>query len=553
MKSNENSYILIIGIGILVWISSFFIHTKIDLSEDKRFTLAPTSLALIQNLENPIVIDFYLNGDELPAGFKRLRAAVLATIEDFQSESNQAIELNLIDVYQNLEAEERDAIIIALDSMGIHPTNIIQTKNGQSSQTFALPGLVIQSNGQERGLLLLKGNNLSSPEEILNQSIEQIEFQLADAIKKISQIEKKNIGFLFDYGTYSPTTQFDFIQTLQNSYNLFPVDLENSPSLDGLDGICLINPNKKFSQESIYKIDQFLMKGGKAVFMMEGIQIDTVENQGIILTEKQTGLEEFLFRLGIRLNNNLLKDIQLCGAIPLKVGNFGDQPNLQLMPWPAFPLLQGNANSIITRNLDAVYSKFGSSIDTLNNSYKKTILLHTSNYTQTMTAPATLPFSSSTEEFKKEKYQEGEKIAGILVEGKFDSYFQNRILPIDSLKEYYTPKAKKEAQFVLIANSQLVENPIDPSTGAPLELGYDLFSQHNFGNKDFLLNVFNYLLEGENALLARNKSYQLRPLDKKKIQEEGSFLQFLNISIPAILTLLIGLFIYYQRKSNYTR
>ncbi|MFM1912461.1 MAG: hypothetical protein RIR51_299 [Bacteroidota bacterium] len=552
MRNNSKSFFIILGIGIAIFISSFFIDGRIDLSQDKRFTLALSTKGILENLKAPIHIKFFLNGDNLPSGFKRLRNAGISTMEDFQKIANQKISIEFIDIYKDLEKTERDKIIIQLDSMGIHPTNIIQSENGQSSQTFAMPGLLMSQGNREFGLLLLKGNQLSSPEEILNQSIEQMEYQMIQGIKILDQTEKKNIGFLFDYGTYSPTENFDLINSLQAAYNLYPVDLDNSPSLDGLDAICLINPIKKFSENSLYKIDQFLLKGGKAVFFQEGIQVDTVQNQGIIITEKNSGLEEFYFRLGLRLNNNLLKDIQLCGAIPLEVGNFGNQGNLQLMPWPAFPLLLGNQTNIITKNLDAVYTKFGSSIDTIPSPYQKTILLHSSNLSQTMNAPSTLPFASSAEDFNSEKYKEGEKFGAVMVEGKFDSYFKNRILPDDSLKNNFIEQGIHTGKLVLIGNSSMTINALDPNTGGPLELGFDLYSQHRFANKDFIINLFNYLIDENNSLLARNKEFNLRPLDKGKISESGTFIRFLNIILPIILTLLIGAWIYYHRKQKYS-
>lgn len=553
MKNQNKVFLLIVGLGIFTFIASFFFKGKLDLSEDQRFTLSESTISVLKDLKQPVKIQLFLNGEQLPAGFKRLRKAAIETIEDFAEEANQPIELEYIDVYKDLDNKERDQVILNLDSLGIHPTNIIQSENGKSSQTFALPGLLLEAGGKSTGLLLLKGNQINSPEEILNQSIEQMEFQIIQAIKRLNQPQKKNIGFLFDYGTYSPTTQYDLVKSLQESYQLFPVDLENSPSLDGLDVICLIKPNKNFSEESLYKIDQFLLKGGKAVIFEEGIRVDTVKNQGIIITEKNAGLEEFYYRLGIRLNNNLLKDVQLCGAIPLEVGNFGEKGNFQLLPWPSFPLLQGNQNHPITKNLDAIFTKFGSSIDTLPTAYKKTILLHSSNYTQTMQAPATLPFASSTEDFNPKKYKEGIKFGAVLIEGKFESYFKNKILPNENLKKGYLESGKNEGKIVLIGNSSMVENAMDPTTKAPMELGYDLFSQHTFGNKDFILNVFNYLTEGKSSLLAREKNFQLRPLDKKKIQEKGNIIQIINISLPIFLSLLLAGIIYYRRKEKYSK
>lgn len=540
-------------IGVLLLLISPYISTKFDLSEEKKYSLSPSSIQIIQQLKAPLKIKIYLDDENTPGGFKRLHKALLSTLEELKAESKVTFQIEQVHVYKDYPTDnDRQNLAFYLDSLGIPPTNVVNNENGKKTQLMVFPGIVIESNNQTTGALLLKGNKLNSSQEILNQSIEGLEYEIIKAIQVSQQTARKKIGFLLDYSLVPAVRQIDLIRAMKKSYDLYPVDLGQSPTLDGLDAICLIQPSKTFNTADMYKIDQFLVKGGKAVFLMDGIKIDTVQNQGLIITQKESGLEELFYRSGIRLNNNLIKDAQLCGAIPLIVGNYGDKPNLQLMPWPAFPLFSGNQSQAISKNLDAVYSKFASSIDTFTTKgLKKTILLSSSNYTQLQKSPATLPFSASGKDFDPKNFTSGSKIAAVLNEGYFKSIFSNRPIPTNDLKNYFKEKTDKKGAYILIGDAEVALNEVDPKSNQPLTLGYDLFSQHTFANKDFILNAFSYLLDEQHSLMARNKDVILRPLDKGKILKERRFWQTINLATPIALALFIGLLVNWYRKKKY--
>jgi len=548
------AYILLV-VGLLLMLSSPWLRQRWDLSEDQRFTLAPSSVSVIQSLDAPIRIKVYLGGKNLPGGFKRMARALDELLEDLKQSSSQGIEIEHIDLYAEYPKEAmRQKMVFLLDSLGLPPTNVVNSEDGKQVQQMIFPGIVIEKGERAQGLLLLKGNQLASPQEVLNQSIEGMEYEIVQAIQSLTDGPRKKIGFFLDHSHVPAVRQLDLIANLRKSYDLYPVDLSASMTLDGLDAICVIQPDVAFSSQDVYKIDQFMVKGGKALFFMEGIRMDTVLKQGLVATPIDLGLGELFFRSGLRLNANLVKDAQLCGAIPLAVGNFGNKPSIELMPWPAFPLMNGNPGSVITRNLDAVYGKFVSSVDTVvgAGSLKKTALLRTSTYTQVQQAPATLPFSASGKEFDPAKYKAGAKVISYLVEGKFASVFRNRPLPADSLQTGFVEQGTKEGGLLLVGDGDVALNEIDPNTKGPMGLGFDPFSKHTFANKDFILNAVHYLLDDQKALLARNKTVTLRPLDKIKMKEEKGFWQWLNLLVPLGFSFLIsaGVILYRKRKYN---
>jgi gliding-associated putative ABC transporter substrate-binding component GldG len=473
---------------------------------------------------------------------------------DLKSNSSQGIEIEKIDVYEEYPDESaRQKIIFQLDSLGIPPTNVVNNEDGKQVQQLVFPGVLIEKGDAQIGVLLLKGNKLSSPQEMLNQSVEGMEYEIMQGIAAIGQQQRKKIGFFLDYSHVPAIKQIDLISSLKKRYDLYPVDLSASPTLDGLDAICVIQPDRKFSEADQYKIDQFLVKGGKAVFLLDGIRVDTVANQGLVATPIDLGLQNLLFRYGIRLNSDLVKDAQLSGTIPLAVGNFGNKPSIELMPWPAFPLLQGNPSSVITRNLDAVYGHFVSSLDTVKGaSYlQKTALLKTSPYTQIQQAPATLPFSASGKEFDPKNYVAGSRVIAYLVEGKFVSAFRNRILPFDSLSKSFVAASEIAGGIIVVGDGDVALNGVDLETKSPWGLGFDPFSKHTYANKDFLLNSFHYLLDDGQAMMARNKTVSLRPLDKVKVKSERVYWQWVNLLIPLGFGIIVSALVIWYRKRKF--
>lgn len=550
----QHKGIFLVIIGVLLLAISPWLPVRWDLSQDKKFTLSETSIQTIREVDAPLRIKIYLGGKSLPGGFKRLEKALNELLADLQTYSSQGITIEHVDVYDLYpEGPLRQKIIFELDSLGIPPTNIVNNEDGKQVQQLIFPGLLIEKGDASVGVLLLKGNSLASPQEVLNQSMEGIEYEIIQAIRSLSSEPRKKIGFFLDHSHVPAVRQLDLIASLRKSYDLYPVDLSASMTLEGLDAICVIQPDTKFTELDQFKIDQFIVKGGKAIFFSEGIRVDTVVNQGLVATPLQTGLEKLIYRYGIRINANWVKDATLCGAIPLAVGNFGNKPSLELMPWPAFPLLNGNPKTSITRNLDAVYGKFVSSLDTIKgNPYlRKTALLSTSQYTQVQNTPATLPFSSSGNEFNPAKFKDGPQVISYLVEGRFKSAFRNRILPSDSLIKGFLAESTQTSAIIVVGDGDIPLNGINPSTKGPLALGFDPFSKHNFANKDFVLNAMHYLLDDGGAVMARNKTVTLRPLDKVKIKEKKTFFQLINLLVPIGLAILVSIFIIMYRKHQY--
>ena len=544
--------VIAIVVGLNVLANYFFF--RIDLTEEKRFTINDATKNLLKNLEDEVYVKVYLTGKGIPAGFKRLENAVRETLDEFQIYGGTNIKYAFIDLNSEYKDEKiRNEKIVQLAQKGIPPTNAMATEDGKKTQSLIIPGAVITYQDKEIATLLLKSNSnkSASPQEILNQSYEGVEYQLASAIKNITATQKKKIGIFVNYTRLPAVNQIDLINALKKNYELYPVDLRQSPTLDGLDAVLVMKPDQVFNDDDKYKIDQFIINGGKALFFVDAVKVDSVAREGSLAQIQSVGLEDLLFKYGVRLNSNLIKDAQMCVAIPLDVGNFGDKANIQLVPWQYYPLINTFGKSPIVKNLDAIYTKYVGSLDTVRaNGITKTPLLMTSRYTQILKAPAVMSYNFANKELNANDYKAGVQTVGILLEGKFESLFNNRILPSDQRSATFKSTGKP-SKIIVCSDGDIPINDFDKKQNTPLPLGFDKYSGNTFANKDFVMNAIDYLLDDNGVITARNKEVVLRPLDKVALQDEREYWQGINLIIPIVVLILAGLLKGFLRKRQY--
>ena len=538
----------VVGLNIL---ANYFFF-RLDLTEEKRFTINDATKNLLKNLDDEVYVKVYLTGKGIPAGFKRLENAVRETLDEFQIYGGTNIKYTFIDLNSEYKDEKtRNEKIVQLAQKGIPPTNAMANEDGKKTQSLIIPGAVITYKGKEIATLLLKGNKLSSPQEILNQSYEGVEYQLASAIKNITATQKKKIGIFVNYSKLPAVNQLDLIGALKKNYELFPVDLRQSPTLDGLDAVLVMKPDQVFNDDDKYKIDQFIINGGKALFFIDAVKVDSVAREGSLAQIQSVGLEDLLFKYGVRLNSNLIKDAQMCANIPLDVGNFGNKANIQLVPWQYYPLINTFGKSPIVKNLDAIYTKYVGSLDTVKaNGISKIPLLMTSRYTQILKAPAVMSYNFANKKLDANEYKSGIQMVGVLLEGKFESLFTNRILPSDSRSATFKSEGKS-SKIIVCSDGDIPVNDFDKKQNTPLPLGFDKYSGNTFANKDFVLNAIDYLLDDNGVITARNKEVVLRPLDKVALQNERQYWQIVNLVVPIVILILAGSLKGYWRKRQY--
>jgi gliding-associated putative ABC transporter substrate-binding component GldG len=555
MKLVSFRTLLIVAALVVINILSAFVFFRLDLTQEKRYTLSKATQTLLADLPDDVHIDVYLTGD-LPPAFKRLETAVRETLDEFQAVAGNKITYRTINPDAFTSIDDKNKLIDKLQRLGLLPTNLVATEGGKRTEKLVFPGVVVSYKGKETGVLLLKGNKTASKEEQLNQSYEGVEFQLASAIRKLSQTEgnRRRVGLLYGHTQVPPSRFADLLASVQENYDLFFIDMTKPGPIEGLDVVLVPKPDRTFSEDEIFKLDQYVVKGGRALFFVDGQRVDSVSNEGTYAQPLNLGLDDLFFRWGVRLNRDVVKDYY-CALIPLNVGNMGDKPNIQLLPWRFYPLLNnfGTSGNPIVRNLDAVLGRFVSTLDTVRSAgIQKTPLLLTSPYTKILKAPALISYNEARQQPDPKTYNDGTRIIGCLLEGKFQSLFANRILPGDPRANGF--RAEGVASRVLVcSDGDLIVNDVDFKRNVPYPLGFDRYTRNTYANKDFALNAIDYLIDPEGVIAARTRTVALRPLDKIRVDADRTGWQALNLVGPLVLVGLVGATWQVLRRRKYAR
>ena len=553
---------MLLVIIILVNIISGFAYMRIDLTSEKRFTISQATRDYLKNLQDIVYLKIYLEGDGLPAGFTRLRNQVKDMLDEFRIYSKDNIQYEFVDPFGIHDVKAKREIATQLSKKGLNPTNLeITTNDGKKAQQIIFPGAILSYRGKEAPLDLLKNNLGATPEENLNSSGESMEYELINAIRKLTIVYKQKIAFIEGHGEIDKDHVADITEALSEYYSVNRVKINGKlRSLDDYKAIVVAKPDSVFSEKDKFVIDQFIMKGGRALWLIDAVKADMdslAYSSSVIALINQTNLDDQLFKYGVRINPDLAQDIQ-SAMIPVNTALVGVPPKFVPAPWYYFPLLSPAQNNAITRNLNMIKAEFTSTIDTVGNDpkVKKTILLATSKYTKIVNAPLRISLSMINEEPVQQQFNKSYKTVAVLLEGKFESVFKNRLVPeiTESSEINYSPESRP-TKMVVISDGDMVRN-IAKKTGTKsyhYPLGYDRYSGQMFGNRDFIMNVMNYMLDDAGLINVRTRELKMRLLDKVKVSEDLLFWQLFNTLVPVAFIILFGISIRYYRKKRYVK
>jgi gliding-associated putative ABC transporter substrate-binding component GldG len=528
-----------------------FYFSRLDLTEEKRYTIKPETKQLLKKLEGDVFVEVFLEGDLNP-GFKRFQKSIKETLDEFRIYSNNKINFVFTDPNQAVGEKARNEFMSDLAAKGISAMNVIDTKDGQRIEKFVFPGALVSTGGFETGVMLLKGSRTQGAQETLNQSIENVEFELANTIYKLANTQRKKIALVKGHGELDSLQIASFNSALSEQYDVFQLELSRKNTVPDYQALIIAKPRSEFSETDKYKLDQYIMRGGKILFLLDRLDasMDSASSENYFAFPYELNLEDQLFKYGVRINADLVQD-RVSGKYPIVVGNAGNRPQMMQLDWPFFPLINQYAEHPITRNLDATQTKFVSSIDTVKaTGVRKFPLMYSSPYSRKLTAPVKVGVNDLRRQIKEENFQGGKIPISYLLEGSFTSLYKNRFAPpgIDAggFKEQSV-----STKIIVIADGDIARNDINPRENKPMPVGYDPFSKYTFANQDILLNMMAYLTDENGLIKARNKDVKIRPLDKEKIRNHRFYWQVINIALPLIVLILIGLMLTYLRQKRY--
>ena len=574
LKKNQIvAFLVTVVIVVLVNVIGSYVFTRFDLTSEKRYTLSPTTKEILNDLNDYVYFKVYLEGD-FPAGFKKLRREAKEMLDEFRAYS-KFIDYEFINPSESADAAERNETYKQLYQAGLNPTDVVvKNRDGSSKQMVIWPGaLVSYRNNTEIAIDLLENQIGQSSEQALNASMQNLEFRLIDAVKKVIRLQRRNIAFIEGHGELSEQEVHDIAQTLAQNYNV--VRLEIDGKIDALmhrtqdeesdvkafpsyDAIIIAKPTQPFDERDKFLIDQYIMHGGKVLWMVEPVYatMDSLQSQeSTIGLEQDLNLDDMLFKYGVRLNRDLLLDLT-CASLPIRTGQVAGQAQLECFRWYYFPLLQAASEHPMVRNMNAIKADFVSSMDatTSANDIEQVPLLKTSDYTKVSGAPVFITLAMLRQAPDKRMFASKGKNVAYLLKGSFPSLYANRI-PQEIAEDNGTNFMEESipTAMIVVADGDIIRNQIDIKTRKPLPLGFDQYTQNPYANKEFIENAIGYLVEGEGMIDIRSRELKVRLLDDTKINRERTKWQVVNTLLPIAVIIALGFVMAFIRKKKYSK
>lgn len=555
-ERKELLLLLVLPLSLLVlniFTTSF--HQRFDLTEDQRYTLSDATINVIKHVDSPIIVDVFLTGDDFPSEFRRLQRETRQLLEEFSAENGQ-IHFNFINPLE--DDATRDRNIQQLTERGLTPMELSVQENGKASRSVFFPWALASYNDVTVTIPLVKNKIGATQQDIVSNSVQHLEYAFADGFSKLTTPKSKKIAFLKGNKQLEDQYIADFAKTLSAYYFIAPFTLDSvseNPQktlaqLNDFDLIISAKPTEAFSDSEKFVLDQYTMNGGKSLWLIDAVimEKDSLRNASgkNFAVTRDLNLTDFFFNYGIRINP-LIVSTPYSAPISLEMGE-GSNVQLQNLRWPYSPLVTGQNNHPITNNLDLIRFDFANQIDTLKNSIRKTILLQSAPLSKLEGTPREISLDIVTQEPDMQSFNKGPQNLAVLLEGEFNSAFNNRIKPFNLAND---KSQSSQTKMIVVADGDLIKNAV--GRGGPRELGYDALTKTFYGgNKEFLLNAVNYLLDNSGLINIRSKEIAVAFLDHQKIASQKTKWQLINIGLPLVLLGLFGFCFNYLRKKKYT-
>lgn len=550
MKATLLYSLKFLAVIILLNAISFGYYHRFDLTQDKRYSLTPITKNLINSLHKSLTITVYLKGD-FPLEFKRLQTETQQLLQEFSSQNNK-ISFRFIDPLSH-KSIGQDLI-----KKGLQPSKLTVQENGEISEKVIFPWAIISYNGKKEKVNLLSNTQSNSQAQQITEAISKLEYAFADAFSKVTTSKKQSIAVLKGNGELQDIYLDSFLRSLVGSYNLAPFTLDSvakNPQrtleqLQKFDLAIIAKPTEEFTEAEKFVLDQYIMHQGKMLWLIDNVQADLdslTKQQGEMLAyPRDLNLTDALFSYGVRLSYDLAEDLY-SAKIRLASGIVGNKTQYQNFNWPYFPLITSKNKHLITNQIAPVQLKFSTAIDTLKNDISKTVLLQSSLLSKKTGTPRLINLDEINT-VEEASYNKGSQILGVLLTGKFKSAYKGRIKPFEfsDVKEASLTNA-----MVIISDGDIAANQIYQNK--PVDLNTNYLTGEHFGNKNFLRNTVDYLLNNKDLLSLRSKTLQLRFLDKNKVIKETLFWQLLNIVLPLIILIVFGFGFNFYRKLRYSK
>ena len=556
IKNNFKKIVSLLAILIGINFAGHFIFKRFDLTADKRYTLSETSLQIVNEIKEPVYIDVFLEG-EFPGEFKKLQTETQQLLEEFKAQNS-----NIIFQFANpLEEEEnKDETIKSFLDRGLMPVNVTVNDKGQQTQEVVFPWAIATCGNKSVKIPLLKNMMGASTADKVVSSVQHLEYAFTNAINTVSKEKQKRVAIIKGNGELHDILIADFVKSVRDNYYIgtFTLDsvaknpTETLKYLKKYDLAIIAKPTEVFTDAEKQVLDQFIVNGGKTLWLLDHVsmEMDSLMQTGENLAfPRDLNLNDQFFKYGIRIKPDLIKDI-MNTPISLATGQEGSATQYTQFPWFFSPAVYSESSNPIVSNLDVIKFEFTNPIEPLKNDIKKTVLLTSSKYSKLIGTPSEINLNMVEERPEQKEFVGGGNYpVAVLLEGKFHSVYENRVL---AFKDNTFKNSGKESKMIVISDGDVIKNQLDKNF-QPLELGYDKWTNNLYANKEFLMNCVNYLLDDTGLINIRSKEVDLPMLDKEKVYTEYTYSQVMTVGLPLVILVVFGLLFTFLRKRKYSK
>ena len=556
IRNLQNPIILILLVALVI--ISYFYFFRIDLTSDKRYSIADQTKNLMAKMDAPLEVTVYLDGDLNP-GFQRLKKSTAELLDELSVYSDKRITVKYENPSLADSPDQREKKYLELQTRGLNPTAVYERdKEGKSIQKIIFPWIEINYKGKKVPVCLLKNILGNSGEDNLNISIENLEFEITDGIRRLVNTKVSKIAFIEGHGELSEAETYDISKSLSRYFQIDRGVLANNAAvLNDYKAIIIAKPTKPFSESDKFIIDQYIMNGGRVLWLIDGVRIAKENLSTIGLSpamELDLNLNDQLFRYGVRINPVLLQDVQ-CASVPVNIAPANATPQFEPTPLYFTPLLLASPEHPVSRNITEVRSEFCSGIDVVgqNKQVSYNLLLASSENTHIIGTPTTIDMSQKLKANDKTYFNVSYVPVAVAMEGNFDSDFANRMVPKGLTNTLPILKQSMKTRQIVVADGDIIRNEVSIKDSTSIPLGFDRYTNQQFGNKDFIQNAVLYLADNDGWIQLRNRTLKLRLLNKQISSDEKTVWQVVNVLSPIILLALLGIGYQIVRKRKYTR
>jgi gliding-associated putative ABC transporter substrate-binding component GldG len=562
--------LLVILFGINFLASAF--HSYIDLTKEKRYTLSTATKELLNSLADNVQIDVFLKGD-FPSGFRKLANSTEDFLQLLKDRNSSKIHYRFISPQDEMPGTN---VLYgdSLTKLGAVPINLTVQKQAGESSNIIFPVALLHYKGKQSLVNLYPGASGRISQEEINSAEALMEYQFAKTLDKITKDKKPSVAFAVGNGEPVDGHAYDLVETLRQDYEFGILNLQTQPEVPNVDVLMIVKPTQQFTEEEKLKIDQYVMHGGKLLCFIDNLiaEQDSLSfKPETIAFDRNLNLTDLFFRYGFRINTDLVMDLQ-CDVIPLVVGGTPQNPQIDCVHWNYFPFFEPGKNKLLNKNLGYIGGRFVNSIDTIQvAAVTKTVLLASSSNSRIIKTPALISLNENKNVPEDEKFKMSNIPVAMLMEGRFTSLYKNRITQAqrDSMGVHGVNFSNEsiDNKMIAVSDGDIVLNdflPVPNSNPVPLPMGWNRYTYREYqrqtdcgklfvpvANREFLLNCMEYLVNNAAIMETRNKDIVLRLLDSKKIKEQKTMWQMVNIALPVLLIIFFG-FIYQQiRKRKY--